>query len=99
MYIFTTLGFVIPDPAIAALPMNQRMVLAIGEIIHELLQQDGSGSKELIAKRKSRISAKYGLDTSPRLTDIIAAVPIAHRKFLLPKLKAKPIRTASGVSF
>lgn len=29
--------------------------------------------------------------------DIIAAVPIEYRKILVPKLKAKPIRTASGV--
>jgi len=30
--------------------------------------------------------------------DIIAAVPPQYRKVLVPKLKAKPIRTASGVS-
>jgi len=30
--------------------------------------------------------------------DIIAAVPSDHKKILLPKLRAKPIRTASGVS-
>lgn len=46
---------------------------------------------------KTRISSKYGLDTSPRLVDIIAAVPAEAKKILLPKLKAKPIRTASGV--
>jgi elongator complex protein 3 len=32
-----------------------------------------------------------------QLVDIIAAVPLEHRKILVPKLKAKPIRTASGV--
>jgi len=45
-----------------------------------------------------RISSKYGLETSPKLVDIIAAVPSDHRKALVPKLKAKPVRTASGVS-
>lgn len=49
-------------------------------------------------KLKTRLSAKYGLETSPRLVDIIAAVPHDHKKTLLPKLKAKPVRTASGVS-
>jgi elongator complex protein 3 len=38
------------------------------------------------------------LDSSPRLVDIIAAVPSSARNILVPKLKAKPIRTASGVS-
>lgn len=72
------------------------MVLAIGEIIQEMLHD--KNKSETLAKRKARICAKYGLESSPRLTDIIAAVPIEHRKFLLPKLKAKPVRTASGVS-
>jgi hypothetical protein len=34
----------------------------------------------------------------PRLTDIIAAVPAQHKKALLPKLKCKPVRTASGIA-
>lgn len=47
---------------------------------------------------KTKTSAKYGLSAQPRLVDIIAAVPPQYRKVLVPKLKAKPIRTASGVS-
>ncbi|NWI50253.1 ELP3 protein, partial [Calyptomena viridis] len=47
---------------------------------------------------KTRTAAKYGLSAQPRLVDIIAAVPPQHRRLLLPKLKAKPIRTASGIA-
>ena len=47
---------------------------------------------------KTRIASKYSLETSPRLVDIIAAVPSEHKKALVPKLRAKPVRTASGVS-
>lgn len=47
---------------------------------------------------KTKTSAKYGLEAQPRLVDIIAAVPQHYRRALVPKLKAKPIRTASGVS-
>lgn len=46
---------------------------------------------------KSKISSKYGLESQPRLVDIIAAVPADYKKVLVPKLMAKPIRTASGV--
>lgn len=46
---------------------------------------------------KTKTSAKYGLEAQPRLVDIIAAVPPQYRRVLVPKLKAKPIRTASGV--
>ena len=47
---------------------------------------------------KGQVASKYGLSTQPRLVDIIAAVPPAYKKALLPKLKAKPVRTASGIA-
>lgn len=46
---------------------------------------------------KCKTAAKYGLSLQPRLVDIIAAIPESHKKLLLPKIKAKPVRTASGV--
>jgi elongator complex protein 3 len=49
-------------------------------------------------KVKCRISSKFELAIQPRLTDIISAVPINYKNILLPKLRAKPVRTASGVS-
>lgn len=73
-------------------------VMAIGDIIQELLKAHAEGRDINLNKTKCQISSKYGLPSSPKLVDIIAAVPIEHRKILIPKLKAKPIRTASGVS-
>lgn len=91
-------------PEIRSLPLSQRQMLGIGEIINTLLSQcnnvktgDEGDSHESVTKLKHRVSSKYGLESSPRLTDIIAAVPIEHRKALVPKLRAKPVRTASGV--
>jgi len=74
------------------------MVITIGEIIQELLKAHNENRNIDLNKLKTRISSKYGLDSSPRLVDIIAAVPSYARNILVPKLKAKPIRTASGVS-
>ena len=37
------------------------------------------------------------LSTQPRLVDIIAAIPHEYKDLLVPRLRAKPIRTASGV--
>lgn len=51
----------------------------------------------VVIRVKTKCSAKYGLSAQPRLVDIIAAVPPHYRRALVPKLKAKPIRTASGV--
>lgn len=75
------------------------MVMTIGEIIQELLRGHQENRDVNLNKLKTRIAAKYGLDSSPKLVDIIAAVPAEVRHILVPKLKAKPIRTASGVSF
>lgn len=77
---------------------EERMVITIGEIIQELLKAHYNNRDVDLNKLKTRISAKYGLNSSPRLVDIIAAVPSDVRNILVPKLKAKPIRTASGVS-
>lgn len=51
-------------------------------------------SKVRITKK---ISAQNGLSKTPKLVEIIAAVPDNYRKKLEHLLKAKPIRSASGV--
>lgn len=73
-------------------------MLTVGEIIQELIKAQQEKRDVNLNKLKTRISSKYGLQSSPRLVDIIAAVPQEHKKVLLPKLRAKPVRTASGVS-
>lgn len=77
---------------------EEKMVIVISEIIQELLVAHRQGKDVNLNKMKTRISSKYGMSTSPRLVDIIAAVPADAKKILLPKLKAKPIRTASGIA-
>ncbi|XP_017152627.1 elongator complex protein 3 [Drosophila miranda] len=80
------------------LSREERQVLVIGEIIQELLAAHEAKKDVNLNRMKSLISSKYGLDSSPRLVDIIAAVPQDAKKILLPKLRAKPIRTASGIA-
>ncbi|XP_037085730.1 elongator complex protein 3 [Pollicipes pollicipes] len=71
---------------------------AIGDIIGELIDAHRQKKDVNLSRMKTRISSHYGLDSSPRLVDIIAAVPQQYRTVLVPKLKAKPIRTASGIA-
>ena len=77
---------------------EERLVLCIGDIIKELITAQEESKDVQLNRLKTRLASKYGLETSPRLVDIIAAVPHDYKKTLLPKLKAKPVRTASGVS-
>ena len=82
----------------AGLSKEELSVLAVTDIIQELVKAHNEGKDVNLNKVKSHISSKYALDSSPRLVDIIAAVPPEYKKIIVPKLKAKPIRTASGVS-
>ncbi|NWU94314.1 ELP3 protein, partial [Upupa epops] len=74
------------------------MMMTIGDIIKQLIEAHEQGKDVNLNKLKTKTSAKYGLSAQPRLVDIIAAVPPQYRKVLVPKLKAKPIRTASGIA-
>ncbi|XP_074010062.1 elongator complex protein 3 isoform X1 [Numenius arquata] len=74
------------------------MMMTIADIIKQLIEAHEQGKDVNLNKLKTKTSAKYGLSAQPRLVDIIAAVPPQYRKALVPKLKAKPIRTASGIA-
>ncbi|XP_056419787.1 elongator complex protein 3 [Hyla sarda] len=74
------------------------MMMTIADVIKQLLEAHEQGKDVNLNKLKTKTSAKYGLSAQPRLVDIIAAVPSQYRKVLVPKLKAKPIRTASGIA-
>nr|XP_020028787.1 elongator complex protein 3 isoform X2 [Castor canadensis] len=74
------------------------MMLTIGDVIKQLIEAHEQGKDIDLNKLKTKTAAKHGLSAQPRLVDIIAAVPPQYRKILVPKLKAKPIRTASGIA-
>lgn len=74
------------------------MMMTIADVIKQLVEAHEDGKDINLNKVKTKTSAKYGLEAQPRLVDIIAAVPPQYRRALVPKLKAKPIRTASGIA-
>ncbi|XP_034966723.2 elongator complex protein 3 [Zootoca vivipara] len=74
------------------------MMMTITDVIKQLIEAHDQGKDVNLNKIKTKTAAKYGLSAQPRLVDIIAAVPPQYRKVLVPKLKAKPIRTASGIA-
>lgn len=47
---------------------------------------------------KIEVAEKFGLSETPKTVDIIAAIPEEYKDFLLPVIKSKPVRTASGVN-
>ncbi|GIX86967.1 elongator complex protein 3 [Caerostris extrusa] len=81
-----------------ALTKDELMLMTVSEIVQELIKAHKNKVNVNVNRLKCDVSSKYGLDSQPRLTDIIAAVPSDYKKLLLPKLKAKPVRTASGIA-
>ena len=63
-----------------------------------MIQAHEEGKHVHLNEIRARISKQYGYSGVPRLVDIISAIPDDFKKALLPNLRARPIRTASGVS-
>ncbi|ORX97648.1 elongator complex protein 3 [Basidiobolus meristosporus CBS 931.73] len=76
----------------------ERLVKACAEIVNELIAAHDVGKNVNLNGLKTNISRKNKLANQPKLVDIIAAIPEQYKKILLPKLRAKPIRSASGIA-
>lgn len=81
-------------------PEKERFIQCCADITLELTSSLTSGTTREINLNGliTKYSKKYKLRQQPRLTDIINAIPDQYKKYLLPKLKAKPVRTASGIA-
>ncbi|CAR26009.1 hypothetical protein ZYGR_0C00250 [Zygosaccharomyces rouxii] len=81
-------------------PEKERFVQCCADITLELTGSLTSGKTSEINLNGliTKYSKKYKLKQQPRLTDVINAIPDQYKKYLLPKLKAKPVRTASGIA-
>jgi elongator complex protein 3 len=83
-------------------PENERYMRACADIASALIQDyesqaDGSKPKKdlNLNSLRGQIAKKHYLKSQPPLTAIIAAVPEHYKKYILPKLIAKPIRMSS----
>ena len=81
-------------------PENERFLRACADIAsalvqeHEALQDPTKPKKDInLNSLRARMSKKHKLSNTPPLTAIIAAIPEHYKKYILPKLIAKPIST------
>ena len=84
-------------------PENERYMRACSDIANALIQEyesqrDSSQPRKDINLNKLRanFARKHALASQPPLTAIIAAVPEHYKKYILPKLIAKPIRKSTA---
>lgn len=79
-------------------PEKERFLQCCADISLELVASLNTNKDINLNGLVNRVSKKYKLKNQPRLTDIISSIPDQYKKYLLPKLKAKPVRTASGIA-
>jgi elongator complex protein 3 len=72
--------------------------LAVSHVVNELIKAYDTGATLNLSKVKANSAKKFKLQGIPRLADVLKAIPISHKQELIPFLKSKPVRTASGVA-
>lgn len=77
---------------------QEKQVLVVKQIISALIDCHQKNQDVDLTKLRCKIAAKYQLSSLPSLVDLISAVPQRYKSILLPKLRAKPIRSASGIA-
>ncbi|KAG2502788.1 hypothetical protein JM16_009613 [Phytophthora kernoviae] len=73
-------------------------VLAIAGIVDALIAAYEAQEPVNMTRLKNDVAKQFRIPSMPKLVDIISAVPEDHKEKLLPFLKAKPVRTASGIA-
>eukprot|EP00210_Caulerpa_lentillifera_P002292 g2202.t1 len=77
---------------------DEDRIRAIAEIATELIRGIPQGKNVNLNELRNQVTKKYALARAPKLVEILAAVPEEYKSVLLPQLRAKPIRTASGIA-
>lgn len=90
-----SVGVIKSKPKMA--PEKERFIQCCSDITLELIDSLKTSKEVNLNGLITKNSKKYKLKSQPRLTDVINSIPDQYKKYLLPKLKAKPVRTASGV--
>lgn len=88
-----------PRPAeVARLTVQEKQILVVEQIIEALVDAHEKNDNVDLTRLRCKIASKYQLSKLPSLVDIISGVPQKYKSILLPKLRAKPIRSASGIA-
>ncbi|CAO1637575.1 unnamed protein product [Parajaminaea phylloscopi] len=76
----------------------ETLLKACADIVSGLIAAHEAHTPVSLSVLRAQACKKHKFKGVPRLTDIIASIPDAYRPVLLPALRAKPIRSASGIA-
>lgn len=83
---------------LTTLSTQEKQIAVVRDIIQALIEAHEKNEDVDLTKLRTRIASKYQSSKVPSLVDIISGVPKEYKSILLPKLRAKPIRSASGIA-
>ena len=88
-----------PSKQLKLAPENERFLRACSDIASALIQDHEAQANDPAPRKdvnlnslRGQMSKKHKLSNIPPLTAIIAAIPEHYKKYILPRLVAKPIR-------
>ena len=83
-------------------PESERFLRCCADVANALIEDheatnNGKPSKDInLNTLRGKLAKKHKIGNIPPLTAIIAAIPEHYKKYILPKLIAKPIRKYKG---
>lgn len=77
---------------------KQGMLSACSKIASELVCAYKKNKKVDLNKLKKKVASEMNLDATPKLFDIISALPVEYKDKIAHTIQAKPVRTASGIA-
>lgn len=94
-----TLTVTEPSKKKDVLPESERFLRCCADVANALIEdheatKNGKTGRDInLNSLRSKFAKKHKLANIPPLTAIIAAIPEHYKKYIMPKLIAKPIRT------
>ena len=77
---------------------QERSVKVISATVRQMIDDFKAGKTINVSATMNRFAKEFRLSGTPKHVDIIAAIPEEWKKRLLPAVKSKPIRSASGIA-
>lgn len=86
------------DGRLASMTSNTNYALALSHIVQALIAAYDANESLNFTALKAKAARKFKLPGVPRITDILSSIPVEYKPKLVPFLRQKPVRTASGVA-
>ena len=83
---------------VAEFSQRAAYLATVADIVQCIIEAYEKRSPLNLSKLKTQVSQRHGYNGTPKVVDILTAIPEAYKDKLKPFLMLKPVRAASGIS-